>query len=68
MIAWAISGYWTFTATRSPVGSSASWTCPIEAAAMGSGSKRTKTSVERTAEVGLDDGADLVDRERVARS
>ena len=40
----ATSGYWIFTATLRPSGSTARWTCPIEAAAAASCSKSSKSS------------------------
>ncbi len=43
-IADATPGYWTFTATRRPSGSTARWTCPIEAAAAASSSKSSNSS------------------------
>ncbi len=43
-IAAATPGYWILTATGRPSGSTARWTCPMEAAAAASVSKLSKSS------------------------
>ena len=65
MSAWmasAMPGYCTLTATIRPSSSRARWTWPIDAAAIGSGSKSAKTSLELPAEVVLDHRRDRLER------
>ena len=60
----ATPGYWTLTATSRPSCSVARYTCPIEAAAIGSSSKDANTSPIGCFQVVLDHPPHLLERHR----